>query len=362
MSGKQKQKPHRVPSYLLHKPTGQARCRIDGHDFYLGQYGSEESRIKYGELVAKHAGGVPIDPLKPSKAEAEDTGLTVAELLNAFLKHCNKYYCKGGKPTAEVDCIKCAIRPVLKLYGDIPANDFGPLALKACRQQMIDGGTMCRDFINKSVGRIRRAFRWAVENELLEPAVLQKLEAVAPLMSGRTEAKDHIARYVVPQENVDKVRAEVPEIVRDLMDLMLLTGARSGELVKLTSDMIDRTGNIWVANLVDHKTAHRGKQRVLLFGPKAKLIVTRYLLKNPTDRLFKIARNTFGNHITAACRTLKIPEFSPHWLRHNAASKLREEFGLDVAQVMLGHSSAKMTELYAHLNLTKALEVALKIG
>ena len=46
-----------VPAYLLHQPTGQARCRIAGRDFYLGQYGSEESRIRYGQLIAKLAGG-----------------------------------------------------------------------------------------------------------------------------------------------------------------------------------------------------------------------------------------------------------------------------------------------------------------
>ncbi len=56
-----------VPAYLLHKPTGQARCRIAGRDFYLGQFGSDASRIKYGELVARHAGGQPIDPLALSK-------------------------------------------------------------------------------------------------------------------------------------------------------------------------------------------------------------------------------------------------------------------------------------------------------
>jgi hypothetical protein len=66
-----------LPTYLLHKPTGQARCRIDGKDIYLGPYGSDSSRIKYGQLVAKLAGGVPIDPLadsnrgRPSRNDSE---------------------------------------------------------------------------------------------------------------------------------------------------------------------------------------------------------------------------------------------------------------------------------------------------
>jgi len=33
----------RKPSYLLHKPSGQIRVRIDGKDEYLGKYGLPES-------------------------------------------------------------------------------------------------------------------------------------------------------------------------------------------------------------------------------------------------------------------------------------------------------------------------------
>lgn len=33
----------RKPSYLLHKPTGQARARIDGHDHYLGECGTAKA-------------------------------------------------------------------------------------------------------------------------------------------------------------------------------------------------------------------------------------------------------------------------------------------------------------------------------
>jgi integrase len=288
--------------------------------------------------------------------------LTVNELVLVFMKHANKHYLKNGKVTDEVACIKSAIRPLVELYGATPVEQFGPLALKAVRQRMIDGKTMCRDFINKSIGRIRRVFRHAVENELVEPAVLQKLEAVAPLLAGRTEAIDHAPRKPVPQEHIDQVKAIVPERTKDIIELMLLTGSRPGELVNLTGEMINRSTDIWVADLADHKNRHRGKERFLVFGPKAQLILTRYLSANPSERLFRVARATIGNQVKAACDELEIERFSPHWLRHNAASWLREEYGLDVAQIMLGHASASMTELYAHLNLKKAITVARDAG
>ncbi len=42
----------RIPAYVHHKPTGQARVRIDGKDFYLGAYGTSESYDRYDELIA----------------------------------------------------------------------------------------------------------------------------------------------------------------------------------------------------------------------------------------------------------------------------------------------------------------------
>ena len=43
----------RIPSYRLHKPSGQARVIIGGRHHYLGPYGSPESKARYEELVRK---------------------------------------------------------------------------------------------------------------------------------------------------------------------------------------------------------------------------------------------------------------------------------------------------------------------
>jgi hypothetical protein len=39
--------PVRIPSYRLHKPTGQAVVTLSGKDQYLGRHGSPESRAAY---------------------------------------------------------------------------------------------------------------------------------------------------------------------------------------------------------------------------------------------------------------------------------------------------------------------------
>ena len=73
----------KLPTYGLHKLTGQARCYVNGKTIYLGKYGSEESRIRFGELVGKLVGGQQIDPIARKKVgsttcgEADDPGPSV---------------------------------------------------------------------------------------------------------------------------------------------------------------------------------------------------------------------------------------------------------------------------------------------
>jgi integrase len=52
----------------------------------------------------------------------------------------------------------------------------------------------------------------------------------------------------------------------------------------------------------------------------------------------------------------------PHQLRHNAGTRLRKEFGLDVARVILGHSSPVVTEVYAEMDREKAIAVMERVG
>lgn len=223
-----------IPSYLLHKKSGQARVRIDGRDHLLGPFGSEESRIRYGELIAKFASGVPPDPLAAGLnrgtnrgTDSDDPGPSIAELVVAFLSHSEQHYVKNGEPTSEQHCIRSAVRPLRELYALLPAKDFGPLALKAVRAKMVESG-LARNTVNSNIGRIRRMFRFAVANEMVSVDVLQRLEAVSPLLAGRTEARDLPPRHAVDQADIDAVKKNVRPLVRDLIDVQLLTGCEAG--------------------------------------------------------------------------------------------------------------------------------------
>ena len=51
----------------------------------------------------------------------------------------------------------------------------------------------------------------------------------------------------------------------------------------------------------------------------------------------------------------------PHQLRHNAATNLRREFGVELARIILGHATAFTTEIYAEADRQQAMEVIGKV-
>jgi hypothetical protein len=47
------QMPRPLPSYRLHKPSGQAVVTLNGRDFYLGEWNSPKSRTEFERLLAE---------------------------------------------------------------------------------------------------------------------------------------------------------------------------------------------------------------------------------------------------------------------------------------------------------------------
>jgi integrase len=412
-----------VPAYSRHKPTNQAYVRIpDGSGgrraVYLGVYDSPDSRAEYvrvlAELAVAPVASRPADHFDPPRC-----GLAVNELLVAFLRHADRHYRRAdGTPTNEVPQFKQTFRLVRELYGHTPAVEFGPLALKAVRQRMIEKG-WSRRLINQRVGRVRRAFKWAVENELVPVTVHQALKTVAGLQAGRTSARE--LDPVLPVADTD-VRETLPflgPVVRGMVEVQLLTGMRPGEVCQLRPCDIDTAGEVWVFRPRQFKTRHRGKARAVAIGPRARAVLEGLAPADPTAHYFDprrtvaefraaraagrrtpryashVARNaavrvatpkrapaeryTVGSYGHAIARAVAranrrrasmagVGNYDPvaHWhpnqLRHAHGTEVRRRFGLEAAQVALGHERADVTQVYAEKNLALAAKVAAEIG
>ncbi|MFT3786812.1 MAG: hypothetical protein QM770_11705 [Tepidisphaeraceae bacterium] len=186
-------KPDQVPSYRLHRQSGQAIVTLCGRDFTLGLYGTPDSRRLYHELVAKWeaAGRKPIhlapEELRPAQF---DTPLTVDELCTLFDRHAREYYKRpDGTRTSEPGNYKLCLGIVRDAFGQTAASAFTPSRLREVRNRMVKRGWV-RKSINLHVRRIRHAFKWAVSHELIPAAVHQALTTVEPLKAGRSTATE----------------------------------------------------------------------------------------------------------------------------------------------------------------------------
>ena len=116
----------------------------------------------------------------PSSPNAD---LTVAELIIRFWRFAQGYYVKNGSPTGWQVHIRLVLRMLKETYGHTRAADFGPLALKAFRQRMIDAGHS-RKYINKLTAILPRMFKWGVAEELVPSSVYESLRTVEGLRKG----------------------------------------------------------------------------------------------------------------------------------------------------------------------------------
>ena len=385
MSNKSKR---RIPK--LENCNGRGRVYLNRRYHYLGPFGSPETTQAYGRLISEWSAHNELLPVPQTK-------ITMGELCRDYFFHCREYYQHtDGSPTSQLSLIKPACRPLLKLYSRTPVNDFGPLALRTIREGWVQQD-LARETINKYTGIIRNMFKWGVSHERIPVEAYQRIKSVENLAYGRSKARETEPIRPVPEQHIQAIRPHVPETIWSLIQLQLLTGARAGELFSLRPSDIDTTDEVWTATLAEHKTTYRGKKRVLYFGPRAKSILRERMADTPIhEQMFsprqaihersadshthrragqsptpRVTARTVGHHYTKdsyrvairrACDKAGVPTWTPHRLRHNAATFIRREHGLEAAQVILGHSRADVTQLYAEVDEAKAIKVIREIG
>ena len=405
-----------VPSYRLHKASGQARTIINGKHIYLGKFNSQESRRKFARILAESA--------QPSISEPElersskQNLFLVSEVIVKYLEFAETNYVQDGAPGKEFYAMIEALKPVNELYGDLYADDFGPLKLKSIRQHLIDRD-LCRTEINKRIGRIKRVLKWAVSEELVRPSVYEGARTVTGLQYGRTTARESEPVKPVAEPVVEETILFVAPQVAAMIRLQLLTGMRPSEVTAMTAGEINRDGEVWLYEPSKHKNRWRGHQRVVPLGPKCQEAIAPFLDRSMDAPLFSPAEAEQWRHEQRAinrnrqtkvfpceliarekrkAQALKrkskrskrssytrdsyrraieygvlkanrarvaldpkskpLESWFPYQLRHTYATRMRKSHGVEAAQLGLGHKRTNIVDTYAEKNTALIVEIA----
>jgi integrase len=201
-------------------------------------------------------------------ARTRKRGLSIAKLIDQYLEHADAYYRHpDGTPTGEATSCRHGLSVLRKAFGRTSAEEFRPLKLKAVRERMVERG-WCRRSVNHHVNRIKRMFKWAVENELVGPDRYHALRAVSGLQIGRTAAREMPPVKPVDVALVEATLPHLPRQVAAMARLQLLTGMRPGEVCIVRTCDLDRSGDVWVYRPSSTRRATTPTSASCCWGPR----------------------------------------------------------------------------------------------
>ena len=377
-----------LPSYLKHAATGQARTVWDGKTIYLGKYGSPESLAKHNQICA--------EVLATGHIRTEVASIGIEELIAKFIADMDIEYTK--RDSREAKQMRRPLRTLVELFPGMPAADLSPLKLVAAQRKWIDK-PMSKSTVNMYTGYVLRLYEWATKFEYVPESVWTALQSV-----GRIKERHALKRTKkvkqVDWERVEAIRPHIAPILWDVIQVQWHTGMRAEEVLKMTPGMIDQS--TWAYIMTEHKTDEHVKEKFVFLGPRAREVIAPYLVNRPADKplfspkeaqaaryqVMREARKTkvqpsqlsrskpsplrtpgdeyqntsYFRAIRTACERAGIEPWSSHQLRHTKGTGVRKQFGLEGAQVVLGHKSIKTTEIYAETDMDLAKRIAEELG
>ncbi len=397
-----------IPKHCHHKAKNLGYVCLNGKTIYTRPWGSDEANAQpeaeaeaeYDRVIAEWLNN---GRQLPPRLKSEGSYL-VKHLAADFWRWAKLHYRKGGKPTREMNNIRDALRPLLHLYGHTVAEHFGPLALTSLQEHVVREGRWARTTINSRINIVRRIFKWAAATERVPASVYEGIRVVPGLQRGRTTAREPDAVHAVTEANMLAVLPHVSPQVAAMIMLQWHTGMRPGEVVVMRWSDITRTDDWWLYEPPNHKTEHYGKRRLVWLGDKARSILREWLRMDDQAYLFspleaeqqrrranrearktkvtpsqtrrdqkrsRLALRRYGNAytpdtyrqaISRACKEASVSSWTPNQIRHAAATRIRDKFGLDCARAALGQNSISVTQRYAAFSEAKAKEAMNELG
>lgn len=253
-------------------------------------------------------------------------------------------------------------KEILQLWGDIEVMQIRVFQV----QQYLDD--RAKRFSANSFNSYRKEgvafFNWLIEQELVPPRTKNVFQKV--------KKKQHEAADVQPAPIADVLAVwnVANQSHRDLIDTIILMGARKNEVLNLKWGDIKLEERTY--KLHTNKSGGKGTKTTLhtisdeLMGillrrldqknPEVEFVFWHSYYSHMEKRTVEDGYKSLNKFTMRLCKKAGVPLFTLHQLRHLAASILKKE-GATIAelQLFLRHDEQKTTEIYAgHLdNSTK---------
>jgi integrase len=270
--------------------------------------------------------------------EARADSPTVAEVIDAFLADAKERVSRG-----TLRNYTAFLTPFKERHGKAKADRLTPPQAETYSRKPTWNGTHRGDFLTT----LASAFRLAEQTGLLASNPLRHLRK--PCRSVRTALP-----LISADEHARLLKAATPAF-RPFLEVLHMTGARPSEVATITAENFDAEAA--VVRLSEHKTAHKGKERILFLLPKAVAILRKQAKRYGSGYLFrnrhgtKFTKNAIGLVMRRLRKRAGIGHATAYAYRHSFATDALSN-GVPDAQVaeLLGHSgTAMLHKHYAHL-------------
>ena len=209
---------------------------------------------------------------------------------------------------------------------------------------------------NKVLIFISHAFNVAMQLEIKGIEVNPASKIKPYLLNNAREkylTKEEAARLI---EVINQTQQNIH--LKYIIPMLILTGARRGEVLKAKHEDFNLNQLCWTI-----PTSKSGKKRVLPITPQL-LELYKSIPKDDTPYLFASAKSkkpyvTIYVSWNSARTRAGLKDLRMHDLRHSFASALvNNGRSLYEVQILLGHSTSKMTQRYAHLSNESLMSAA----
>ena len=282
--------------------------------------------------------------ITPKATEEEQRNKENAELLGAFISSKKVEGCSDKTIHYYKSSIEKLIATVKKNVCDISTNDIRCYLAEQQEQ---------RGLSKVTIDNLRRIyssfFSWLEDEDYITKSPVRRIHKV------RTDA---LVKEVLTDENIEVLRDSCQEL-RDIamIDLLLSTGMRVGELVKINRDDIDFQERQCVV------FGKGNKEREVYFNARTKIHLKKYLeQRTDTNPALFISLHEPHTRLTISGVEVRLRQLGkrvnlnkvhPHKFRRTLATMAIDK-GMPIEQVqkMLGHVKIDTTLHYAMVNQT----------